>query len=173
LLGLAPDHSLARATPECGAVYGRVVLALAATACGDSPTRPTPAALTISCPAAQTVQSLDGLAVTVAFAAPVVTGGTSPVTTTCTRQSGARFEVGTTDVACLARDAVQRAASCSFRIAVVTPPKLNAKFLALATASRPGAADHLFLRRAQCQLWNRPSLDADRTAVRHPSTEPI
>ncbi len=135
-----PDHSLAprNARMWCGLAVA-VVLALAATACGDSPTRPTPAALTISCPAAQTVQSLDGLAVTVAFAAPVVTGGTSPVTTTCTRQSGARFEVGTTDVACLARDAVQRAASCSFRIAVVTPPKLSAtKFLAFGDSITAG-----------------------------------
>jgi lysophospholipase L1-like esterase len=114
------------------------LLALAAAACGDSPTRPT-GTLTISCPASQTVQSLDGNPVAVTFAAPVVTGGTSPVTTTCTRQSGSRFDVGTTDVACIARDAVQRAASCSFQITVVTPPRLSAtKFLAFGDSITAG-----------------------------------
>ena len=115
------------------------LLALAAIACGDSPTEPTPGALTITCPASQTVQSPDGSAVAVVFAAPEVTGGTPPVTTTCTRQSGSRFDVGTTEVKCIARDAVRHAASCSFRVAVVAPPKLSAtKFLAFGDSITAG-----------------------------------
>lgn len=114
------------------------LVALAAAACSDTPTGPT-GAVTIACPASQTVQSLDGSAVAVAFEAPAVTGGTSPVTTTCTRQSGSRFDVGTTEVACFARDAGQRVASCSFRIAVVAPPKLSAtKFLAFGDSITAG-----------------------------------
>lgn len=115
------------------------LLTLAAIACGDSPTGPTPGALTIACPASQTVQSPDGSAVAVVFAAPVVTGGTPPVTTTCTRQSGSRFDVGTTEVACMARDAVRHAASCSFRVTVVAPPRLSAtRFLAFGDSITAG-----------------------------------
>jgi lysophospholipase L1-like esterase len=115
------------------------LVALTAAACDESPTGPTPGTLTIACPASQTVQSLDGNAVAVAFAAPAVTGGIPPVTTTCTRQSGSRFDVGATDVACTARDAVQHAASCSFRIAVVAPPMLSAtKFLAFGDSITAG-----------------------------------
>jgi len=122
----------------CG-LAGAVLLALAAAACDDSPTRPTPGTLTISCPASQTVQSPDGNPVAVAFAAPIVTGGTSPVTTTCTRQSGSSFAVGTTSVACTARDAVQHSTSCSFQITVVTPPRLSAtKFLAFGDSITAG-----------------------------------
>ena len=115
------------------------LIALAVSACGDSPTEPTPGALTIACPASQTVQSLDGNPVAVVFSAPVVTGGTPPVTTTCTHQSGSRFDVGTTDVACTARDAGQHAASCGFRIAVVVPPTLSAtKFVAFGDSITAG-----------------------------------
>jgi lysophospholipase L1-like esterase len=122
----------------CGLAVA-VAFALAAIACDDSPTRPTPGTLTISCPASQTVQSPDGMAVAVAFAAPVVAGGTPPVTTTCTRQSGSRFEVGTTEVACIARDAVQHSTSCSFRITVVAAPRLSATdFLAFGDSITAG-----------------------------------
>ena len=119
--------------------WAAALIALAAIACGDSPTGPTPGAPTIACPAPQTVQSLDGSAVAVVFAAPAVTGGTPPVTTTCTHQSGSRFDVGTTDVACTALDAAQHAASCGFRIAVVISPKLIAtKFLAFGDSITAG-----------------------------------
>jgi lysophospholipase L1-like esterase len=134
-----PDHSLIPGIHRlrCG-LAAAALLALAAAACDDSPTRPT-GTLTISCPASQTVQSLDGNPVAVTFAAPVVTGGTPPVTTTCTRQSGSRFDVGSTDVACTARDAAQHTASCSFRVTVVAPPKLSAtKFLAFGDSMTEG-----------------------------------
>jgi lysophospholipase L1-like esterase len=127
------------ATRICWHAWAAALIALVATACGDSPTGPTPGALTIACPAPQTLQSPDGSSVAVAFAAPVATGGTPPVTTTCTRQSGSPFDVGSTDVACTARDAAQHVASCSFRIAVVAPPRLSAtKFLAFGDSMTEG-----------------------------------
>jgi lysophospholipase L1-like esterase len=128
-----------QATRICRHAWAAALVALVAAACGDSPTGPTPGTLTIACPAPQTVQSLDGNSVAVVFAAPVATGGTPPVTTTCTRQSGSPFDVGSTDVACTARDAAQHVASCSFRIAVVAPPRLSAtKFLAFGDSITAG-----------------------------------
>jgi lysophospholipase L1-like esterase len=119
--------------------WAAALIGLTAAGCGDSPTGPTRGALTIACPAPQTVQSPDGSAVAILFAAPVATGGTPPVTTTCTRQSGSSFDVGATDVACTARDAAQQAATCSFRIAVVAPPRLSAtKFLAFGDSITAG-----------------------------------
>ena len=116
------------------------LIASGAVACGDNPAGPTPGdALAIACPASLTVQSPEGAAVVVAFPAPTVTGGTAPVTTACTHQSGSQFEVGTTDVACTARDARQQAASCGFRVAVVVPPKLAAtRFLAFGDSITAG-----------------------------------
>jgi lysophospholipase L1-like esterase len=116
------------------------LIASSATACGDNPTRPTPGnALAITCPPSVTVQSPEATAVAVQFAAPTVTGGTAPVTTTCTHQSGSPFEVGTTDVACTARDARQQAASCGFRVAVAVPPKLaTTRFLAFGDSITAG-----------------------------------
>jgi lysophospholipase L1-like esterase len=114
------------------------LIALATSACGDdNPVKPT-SGPSIACPASQTVQS-DGGSVAVTFVPPSVTGGKPPVTTTCTNQSGSRFEVGTTDVACTARDADQRAASCGFRITVQVTPKLSAtKFLAFGDSITAG-----------------------------------
>jgi lysophospholipase L1-like esterase len=61
------------------------------------------------------------------------------VTTTCTHQSGSRFDAGTTNVGCTARDAVRREASCSFRITVVAPPRLSAtKFVAFGDSITAG-----------------------------------
>ena len=133
------DHSLAPCSDRMWCCLAAAVLAVAATACGDNPTGPTARALTIACPTSQTVQSRDGSAVAVVFAAPAVTGGTFPITTTCTRQSGSPFDVGTTNVTCTARDADRRAASCSFQIAVVAPPRLSAtKFVAFGDSITAG-----------------------------------
>jgi lysophospholipase L1-like esterase len=117
-----------------------VLMALAASACGDdSPMKPTSGPI-IACPASQRVESPDGASVVVTFPPPTVTGGTAPVTTTCTNQSGARFEVGTTDVACTARDANQSAASCGFRITVEVLPRLKAtRFVAFGDSITAGS----------------------------------
>ena len=66
-----------------------------------------------------------------AFDQPQASGGAAPVTTTCTPQSGTQFTVGSTIVACQARDASSQVASCGFSVAVQATPQLQAaRFLA-------------------------------------------
>jgi lysophospholipase L1-like esterase len=79
----------------------------------------------IACPAAPAaVQSPDGSAQTVTFAAPIVTAGQAPLTTSCLPVSGATFPVGTTTVMCKTSDAKARTASCSFTVVVLPPATL-------------------------------------------------
>ena len=100
-------------------------------ACGSTPNAPAPIPLTITCPANVAVQSPDGNAVTATFEAPRTSGGTAPVTATCTPQNGSQFPVGTAAVACEARDSRSQAATCGFSVMVQGPPQLTAsKFLA-------------------------------------------
>jgi lysophospholipase L1-like esterase len=99
--------------------------ALFAGACASS-TGPTPPPTEdppkISCPASQTIQLTSGTTITVPFANPTVLNGKPPVTTSCTRQSGSVFDIGTTTVSCTATDALQRADVCSFAITVLAVP---------------------------------------------------
>jgi lysophospholipase L1-like esterase len=77
---------------------------------------PTPAGPAISCPANMTVHGVPGSGQAVTYPPATVTGGTSPVTTTCTPASGSSFNVGTTAVSCTAVDAASRQAQCSFTV---------------------------------------------------------
>jgi lysophospholipase L1-like esterase len=52
----------------------------------------------------------------VTYTAPAVSAGQSPITTTCSPESGAGFPLGTTTVSCGATDAMARQASCSFKV---------------------------------------------------------
>jgi lysophospholipase L1-like esterase len=101
--------------------------ALAAAACGESPTDPTPppAQLTLTCPTAQTAVSPAGQPVAVTWQGPVAQGGTPPINTTCSPASGAEFPVGTTYVGCTATSAAPgQSASCSFTVTVTRAPQL-------------------------------------------------
>jgi lysophospholipase L1-like esterase len=101
--------------------------ALAAAACGESPTDPTPppAQLTLTCPTAQTAVSPAGQPVAVTWQGPVAQGGTPPINTTCSPASGAEFPVGTTYVGCAATSAAAgQSASCSFTVTVTRAPQL-------------------------------------------------
>ena len=93
--------------------------------CGN-PNEPTPqpGAPTIACPANVTVRGVPGSGQAVTYPPATVTGGASPVTTTCTPASGAPFSVGTTAVACTAVDASARQAQCSFSV-TLTPLLLS------------------------------------------------
>jgi lysophospholipase L1-like esterase len=97
-----------------------VVPALVFTAaCGShTPVTPTPVvnAPQIACPADMTIHGITGASQAVTYSAPTVTGGTSPVTTSCTQASGASFSLGTTSVSCTASDAMARQAACSFNV---------------------------------------------------------
>jgi lysophospholipase L1-like esterase len=93
---------------------------------GCSTTAPTPIPPTdppsISCPAGQTAQSVDGNPVAVTYADPTFTGGQSPFTLACTPVSGATYPVGATTVTCTVTDAQHRTSNCTFPVTVVMPP---------------------------------------------------
>lgn len=78
---------------------------------------PTPQpAPTIACPVDQTIREVATPLQPVAFPAPAVAGGASPVTVTCSPASGSDFHLGTTPVSCAVTDAQSRGASCSFNV---------------------------------------------------------
>jgi lysophospholipase L1-like esterase len=77
----------------------------------------------ITCPVAPSpVTTGNGQSAVVSYSAPAVTGGTAPLSVTCTPPSGSTFSVGSTTVTCLATDAVRRTAGCSFAVSVIIPP---------------------------------------------------
>ncbi|MGE3956248.1 MAG: GDSL-type esterase/lipase family protein [Vicinamibacterales bacterium] len=118
-------------------------LALLAAGCGDSPTAPTPPVdvLSISCPVAQSAQSLDGNPVVVNFPNPTVSGGDGVLSTTCTPTSGSRFNVGVTNVTCTAQDTKRQTASCGFQVSVTRVPRLAAtRFVAFGDSMTEGFA---------------------------------
>jgi len=116
-----------------------VALAVLLAGCG-SPNEPgpTPGAPTISCPANITVRGVPGSGQAVTYPPATATGGTSPVTTTCTPASGSSFNVGTTAVSCTAVDAASRQAQCSFTV-TSTPLLISVtKFLAFGDSVTEG-----------------------------------
>ena len=99
---------------------------------------PTPGAPTISCPANITVRGVPGSGQAVTYPPATVSGGQSPVTTTCTPPSGSSFNVGTTAVSCTAVDAASRQAQCSFTV-TSTPLLISVtKFLAFGDSLTEG-----------------------------------
>jgi hypothetical protein len=108
-------------------VSAGLVLAVLAlhSACGDSPTEPSPARLSLTCSSDMETTAPDGVSTTVAFSAPVPGGGTPPVTSSCAPASGEPFPVGETVVRCTATDSRQQSATCQFRVRVNSPPRLE------------------------------------------------
>jgi HYR domain len=72
---------------------------------------PTSTGPTITCPS-PVMTSLDGKAIAVTLTS-TVTGGVTPVSSTCSPPSGSLFPVGTTSFTCTAIDAKQQKASCT------------------------------------------------------------
>lgn len=102
-----------------------------AAACGSSPTAPKPPVetLRVSCPANVSILGPAGQPVT--FTAPVATGGTAPVSVSCTPASGSSLGAGSTPVTCRATDAAAQVSTCSFTVTVTVPPTLSvSKFVA-------------------------------------------
>ena len=91
-----------------------------AAGCGGKSPGPTPVVdpPQIACPADVTVGEVHTPAQDVTFPAPTTTGGAAPVNVTCSPASGTQFPLGATTVACAARDAQAREATCSFRVTV-------------------------------------------------------
>jgi lysophospholipase L1-like esterase len=111
-----------------GSLAAMLATTLAASACSN-PARPsvTPPPIdppTISCPDPQTLVAPDGNSLNVAYGSPATGKGTPPASATCLPASGSSFPIGTTTVTCIATDAVQRAASCTFLVTVKAPPRL-------------------------------------------------
>jgi lysophospholipase L1-like esterase len=116
-----------------------IVLAIVSTAC-DQPAGPTPHSIAISCPPSEAASSADGTPVAVTLGAPTVSGGAVPVTTTCDRQSGSLFTVGTTTVTCTARDARRQSATCSYSVTVTRVPRIRVtRFVAFGDSITEGA----------------------------------
>jgi lysophospholipase L1-like esterase len=63
--------------------------------------------------------------VTVSYTAPTAEGGQSPVTVTCTPESGTMFSLGQTSVECTAKDSLARTASCAFPVTVTRIPSIS------------------------------------------------
>jgi lysophospholipase L1-like esterase len=116
-------------------------------ACRHSPTVPDPGPPVITCPGSITVR---GVTQNVSFPAPTVTGGTQPMSVSCTPPSGALFEPGSTPVECLAIDITARS-QCTFTV-TVTPFVLSVtRFLAFGDSftegqnGRPGLLGERFV----------------------------
>lgn len=117
-------------------VLGLLQLAVLAS-CDDPPTSPT--SLSISCPGNVAATSRDGRPTEVTYTSPTTSGGTPPVSATCTPASGSTFPLGSTTVSCTATDQRQRTASCSFTVTVAAPPFLAyTKFLAFGDSITEG-----------------------------------
>ena len=121
-------------------------------ACG-SPMEPgpNPGAPVITCPANLTVHGVSGAGQTVTYPPATATGGSAPVTVTCTPGSGGSFNVGTTAVSCTAVDTSARQAQCSFTV-TLTPMLLGVtKYLAFGDSltegqnGRPGLLGERFI----------------------------
>jgi len=121
---------------------------LSLTACESSTTTPvvtgggsttTTIPLAVACPAAIST-STTAATIAVAYAAPATTGGTLPVTASCSPASGTQFSKGaTTTVTCSASDSAGKTASCTFGITVAAIPQLKGtKFLAFGDSFTAG-----------------------------------
>jgi lysophospholipase L1-like esterase len=138
-----------RVAPSVKRLAASIAAVAVAVACAPpaAPTPPPGGPPTIVCPLPQNLPSPDGNGVVATYFKPSVSGGAEPVDTTCSPDSGSIFGVGTTNVACTATDAQQRATSCSFGVTVVyTPPpppptpKINAtNFLAFGDSMTYGS----------------------------------
>jgi lysophospholipase L1-like esterase len=101
-----------------------VAAALLAAGCQGTPVTPT-ADLQISCPAPPPIAATGQTAV-VSYDAPAVTGGSAPVSVSCSPPSGSPFPIGTSTVTCTARDSRQHSDSCGFAVTVQRLPTVDA-----------------------------------------------
>ncbi|HUR35508.1 MAG TPA: GDSL-type esterase/lipase family protein [Vicinamibacterales bacterium] len=109
------------------------------TSCGRGPTAPSTPPVSISCPVAQSAQSLDGNPVIVTYPGPTASGGQGVLSTSCTPATGSRFNVGTTNVTCTTQDTRQQTASCGFQVTVTRVPRISAtRFMAFGDSMTEG-----------------------------------
>jgi hypothetical protein len=94
--------------------------------------------LSISCPS-PVLTSPDGKSISVTLT-PTVSGGVTPISTTCSPASGSLFPVGTTSFTCTAVDAIQQKASCTSSVVVMTATAAPAPAPAPAPSPTPEPA---------------------------------
>ena len=143
-----------RRTRQQGHGAGAHVLALLGVllltgSCSKSPTTPTTptpppvAPPSITCPASISLTSAQASPIAVEYGVPTVSGGASPITTTCSPDNRSVFPIGATTVTCTATDAQQRTSSCSLTVTLKAPPTVRlTKFVAFGdslTAGEDGA----------------------------------
>jgi lysophospholipase L1-like esterase len=130
-------QSLRRVTMNHAAVAALMWVA----ACGgSSPTAPpSPPALSVICPSNLEASTFANAPVALSYTTPVASGGTLPVTVTCTPTPGALFPSGGSTVTCAAADAVGRTASCGFSVNVVNIARLSrTRFMAFGDSLTEG-----------------------------------
>jgi lysophospholipase L1-like esterase len=144
--------------------------------CSGSPTAPPPPppTLSLTCPGAATVQSVDGNATNVSFDQPQAGGGTAPVTTTCSAQSGSSFAVGTSTVNCQAVDSRGQSASCGFIVNVQGPPRLTVtRFLAFGDSLTAGVLSPAVMLLIVSPPDSYPFVLQDRLVARYRQQTPV
>lgn len=116
------------------------VLAVTAAACGDDPPGPgpTPNQPQLSCGPAIVMSDLVAGPQPVSYPAPMVTGGSPPVTVTCTPASESIFAIGETTVTCAGVDALGRQASCTLLVTLRARQLGITKFLAFGDSLTEG-----------------------------------
>jgi lysophospholipase L1-like esterase len=131
---------------------GTVLTLMLTLACGSSgptaptptptppaPTPPTSTAPSLTCGDEVSRATINAGGMAVSYTAPSARDGQSPVTVSCSPESGANFPIGTTAVTCTATDALQRTASCSFNVTVAKLPQLSrTRFLAFGDSITAG-----------------------------------
>ena len=117
-----------------GATVGTFLTLLAligSAGCSKTPSAPSPPpppiaeAPEVTCPAPVAVSALTSAGVTVNYTAPETRKGEGAVSVACTPASGTTFPVGVTQTECIARDTLNRTASCTFAVTVAAPPRLR------------------------------------------------
>jgi lysophospholipase L1-like esterase len=124
---------------RAGTVLVLVGFCAAVAACGShSPTGPA-SGPAIMCPAAVAAESPDGAPVAVQFPPPSVSGGSPPLTTTCSPAAGSSFSTGETTVTCTAQDSAGHTATCTVPVTVTRTPTLpSTRFLAFGDSITAG-----------------------------------
>jgi lysophospholipase L1-like esterase len=120
---------------------GALIASLLAAGCGDNPmgpSQPPTEGPKLACPANQSTRTTSRSA-TVTYPLPSVSGGTAPVSVSCSPPSGSSFPAGSSTTTCVATDAMQRTDRCTFTVTVDVVPLLGAtRFVAFGDSITEG-----------------------------------
>lgn len=116
--------------------------------CGQTATAPTPpppppppiaSAPSITCPNAISITATGTTGARVSYPPPEHQGGEGAITVTCTPASDEVFAIGSTQVDCVIKDALNRSDTCHFAITVLAAPRLRlTRFMAFGDSLTTG-----------------------------------